>query len=171
MSIILRPLRQEDIAALDTAFLAQGWPSRAELFERYLKEVSRGERQVMVAELDGQPAGYVTLVPRSPAGPFAIFAGKDIPEIVDFNVLECFQRRGVGKALLDEIERLAAQLCDQVCIGVGLHAGYGAAQRMYVKRGFIPDGSGVWYGGKPVTPYEKEYPIDDELALYFSKKL
>lgn len=35
-----------------------------------------------------------------------------------------------------------------ICLGVGLHYGYGAAQRMYVKRGYIPDGSGVWFNGK-----------------------
>ena len=168
MNILLRPLKQEDAAAFDATFQAQGWGSRAELLNRYLGEVSRGERQVVVAELDGEPAGYVTLVPQSPAGPFA---GKGVPEIVDFNVLERFQRRGVGAALMDEAERLAAQLSDQVCIGVGLHRGYGAAQRMYVKRGFIPDGSGVWYDGKQAEPYTREYPIDDELALYFSKQL
>lgn len=33
---------------------------------------------------------------------------------------------------------MAAETSDTVCLGVGLHSGYGAAQRMYV-----PDGSVV----------------------------
>ncbi len=45
------------------------------------------------------------------------------------------------------MEALAAETSDTVCLGVGLHSGYGAAQRMYVLRGYVPDGSGVWYEG------------------------
>ena len=55
-------------------------------------------------------------------------------------------------------------------MGVGLHKGYGSAQRMYVKRGYIPDGSGVWFGDKPCRPYA-DCRNDDDLALYLSKKL
>ena len=54
------------------------------------------------------------------------------------------------------MEALAAETSDTVCLGVGLHSGYGAAQRMYVLRGYVPDGSGV---------------NDDELNLFLSKKL
>lgn len=44
---------------------------------------------------------------------------------------------------MDIAEKIAFERSDEVCIGVGLHGGYGSAQRMYVKRGYIPDGSGV----------------------------
>lgn len=46
---------------------------------------------------------------------------------------------------MDIAEEIAATYADTVYLGVGLHSGYGSAQRMYVKRGYIPDGSGVWY--------------------------
>ena len=98
------------------------------------------------------------------------FAGKGYPEIVDFAVLEKFRTRGVGSALMDEAERIAGTYADTVFLGVGLHAGYGSAQRMYAKRGYIPDGSGVWYRNRvcePYTPCEN----DDDLILYLSKKL
>ena len=67
-------------------------------------------------------------------------------------------------------ETIAAGYADTVYLGVGLHSGYGAAQRMYVKRGYIPDGSGVWYRDRvcePYTPCEN----DDDLVLYLSKRL
>jgi len=67
-------------------------------------------------------------------------------------------------------EQIAAEYADTVYLGVGLHSGYGSAQRMYVKRGYIPDGSGVWYGDKICPPYA-ECKNDDELNLYLSKKL
>lgn len=44
---------------------------------------------------------------------------------------------------MDAVEALAAVTSDTVCLGVGLHSGYGAAQRMYVLRGYVPDGSVV----------------------------
>jgi hypothetical protein len=42
---------------------------------------------------------------------------------------------------------------------------------MYVKRGYIPDGTGVWYQNKPCAQYETEIANDDNLVLFLSKKL
>lgn len=104
---------------------------------------------------------------KEPGGPFA---GTGWPYIVDFAVLERVRGRGVGSALMDAVEALAAETSDTVCLGVGLHSGYGAAQRMYVLRGYVPDGSGVWYEGHVLEQY---VPCvnDDELNLFLSKKL
>lgn len=85
-------------------------------------------------------------------------------------MLEKFRERGVGSRLMDAAETIAARYADTVYLGVGLHSGYGAAQRMYVKRGYIPDGSGVWYKDRvceSYTPCEN----DDDLVLYLSKRL
>lgn len=41
---------------------------------------------------------------------------------------------------------------------------------MYVKRGYIPDGAGVWYRGEALAPYAA-CVNDDDLNLYFTKKL
>ena len=66
-------------------------------------------------------------------------------------------------------------LVDEVVgIGVGLYAGedggYGAAQRLYIKRGYIPDGQGVTYNYEPTMP-GNSYPLDDDLVLWFLKRL
>lgn len=42
---------------------------------------------------------------------------------------------------MDVAEKIAAKYADTVYLGVGLHCGYGSAQRMYVKRGYLPDGT------------------------------
>ena len=52
----------------------------------------------------------------------------------------------------------------------GAVGGYGAAQRLYIKRGYIPDGKGVTYNYEPTIP-GNSYPLDDELVLWFTKKL
>ena len=58
-------------------------------------------------------------------------------------------------------------LFDDDC--VGLHSGYGAAQRLYIKRGYIPDGSGVWYRNQPLE-MNATIQNNDDLVLYLSKK-
>lgn len=67
---------------------------------------------------------------------------------MDFGVLEKYRRNGVGSKLMDIAEEIASGYARMVYLGVGMHSGYGSAQRMYIKRGYIPDGTGVWYGEK-----------------------
>ena len=55
-------------------------------------------------------------------------------------------------------------------IGVGLSRDYGAAQRLYIKRGYVPDGRGVTYNYLPVMAGSKVL-VDDDLVLWFTKKL
>lgn len=166
-SLHIRPLLEPDIEAFAQAFQAQGWAPKPEVHRRYLLEQEKRLRRVFVAEINGVPAGYLTLVPQAKAGPFA---GKGWPEIQDFNVLQRYQRRGIGSALMDAAEDAAARLCDTVTLGVGLHSGYGPAQRLYIRRGYLPDGSGVWFQDKPAAPYAP-CRNDDSLILYLSKKL
>lgn len=120
----------------------------------------------LCASLAGAPVGYINLYFKA----FPPYDNTDWPEIVDFGVLEKHRRSGIGTALMDAAEALAAARSDTVCIGVGLHSGYGSAQRMYVKRGYIPDGAGVWYRGEALAPYAA-CVNDDDLNLYFTKKL
>lgn len=93
---------------------------------------------------------------------------------MDLNVLPSFRKQGVGTALMQAAEEKAAGESDVVGIGVGLYGGhdggYGQAQRLYVNRGYIPDGLGVTYGYKPTVPGQT-YPLDDDLILWFTKKL
>jgi predicted enzyme related to lactoylglutathione lyase len=59
--IAISPLRREDCGTLAAAFQAIGWAKPISLFQRYLSEQDRGERLVLVARLDGQIAGYLTV--------------------------------------------------------------------------------------------------------------
>lgn len=73
---------------------------------------------------------------------------------------------------LPEYFGLAAK--EHVGIGVGLYGGsdggFGQAQRLYIKRGYIPDGLGVTYDYKSVVP-GKMVCLDDDLILWFTKKV
>jgi hypothetical protein len=55
-------------------------------------------------------------------------------------------------------------------IGVGLYAAYGSAQRMYARRGYMPDGRGVVYDGVPVAAGTTVH-VDDDLVLMMTRHL
>ena len=112
--------------------------------------------------------GYVTLLWRSHYPPFA---EAKIPEISDMVVAEGWRRRGIGEALIGACERRAAAAGYRTMgIGVGLYADYGAAQRLYARLGYRPDGRGVYHGDAPATP-GLSYRLDDELVLFLTKPL
>lgn len=167
MNLHIRPMVPDDAERISDAECAQGWRATPEKYRTRMRDRDAGKCIALVAELDGEPVGYINVYWSAEAG---AFAGQNIPEIVDFGVLERCQRRGIGSALMDAAEALAATRCNRVCLGVGLHAGYGAAQRMYALRGYIPDGSGVWYRDQVCAPYGNCVNGDD-LVLYLSKNL
>ncbi len=167
----IRPLAPYDIDLMTDAFCKVGWDKSASVFQRYLKEVETGERLVWVAHQYEQFAGYITLKWQSE---YLSFKEQNIPEIMDLNVLPRFRKMGIGSHLLDLAEQEAATKSDRVGIGVGLYAGvdggYGAAQRLYVKRGYIPNGKGITYKYEPTIP-GNSYSLDDDLVLWFTKKV
>ena len=161
----IRKMQEYDIKNLSQGFINQGWPGREEILARYFLEQKSKEREVLVAEVDGVVAGYITIIPDAKQGPFA----EIYPELSDFNVFEPFQNQGIGNLLMEEAEKRVKLISDRVTLGVGLHSGYGPAQRLYIKRGYIPDGSGVWYRNQPLE-MNATIQNNDDLVLYLSKK-
>lgn len=165
--LAIRPLQEPDPAVISAAFAAIGWNKPVEQFRGYLGEQQAGARQVFVALSDDVFAGYVTLF-WQPAYP--TFKEQRAPEIQDLNVLPQFRRRGVASALLDVGERHAATAVAVIGIRVGLDPDYGAAQRLYVKRGYIPDGRGIAFGVRPVA-FGETVVVNHDLLLSFTKRL
>ena len=163
---LIRKMQTSDVKELSQGFINQGWPSREEILARYFLEQECREREVLVAEVGGALAGYITILPCAKQGPFA----EIYPELSDFNVFEPFQNQGIGNLLLEEAEKRVKLISDKVTLGVGLHSGYGPAQRLYIKRGYIPDGSGVWYQNHRPAMNATCEDIGD-LVLYLSKYL
>ncbi len=165
--VLVRLLEAADIPGVAATFAALGWNKPAVQYVRYLEEQTHGEREVLVAVHDEVFAGYVTIVWRSLYPPFREAA---IPEIADFNVLPHLRRCGIGSQLLDVAERYIAARSPLVGIGVGMDRDYGAAQRLYVKRGYIPDGRGLTYERRQLV-HGETVTVDDELVLYFTRVL
>ena len=165
--ISITQLVASDIDAIAAAFESLGWNKPASQYWTYLNQQDAGERLVLVARSNGAFSGYVTLLKQSHHGEFY---ERGIPEVADFNVLPVFRNQGIGTALMDAIEAQARQLSTEVGIAVGLTADYGAAQRMYVKRGYIPTGAGLFADGK-MPGYGEQVTVDDGLLLTFTKQL
>lgn len=165
-AINIRKIRKADISAISKMFIKQGWDGREVVLNQYFEEQKLGSRLVIVAEYKESIVGYVTLLTKANQGPF-----KDkYPEVADFNVFEEYQQFGIGNKLLENIENKAMSFSEIITIGVGMHKGYGPAQRLYVKRGYIPDGTGIWYKNKNIE-INDNCVNNDELAIYLSKSL
>ncbi len=160
-------LSHSDISEIAAAFALLGWYKPAAQYQTYLEQQNAGVRLVLVARFDGEFCGYVTLLNHSHHGEFA---ETGIPEVADFNVLPKFRNRGIGTALMDAIEAEAGKIAPSVGIAVGMTADYGSAQRMYVKRGYIPTGAGLFADGSQVA-YGATITVDDGLLFTFTKKL
>lgn len=165
--IVVRSMKPEDSQIIYDTYLSYDWHPDITTYETYYKEQEEGQRKVFIAEYEGEVVGLCTLVLNPTEGPWV---GMGYPEIVDLGVFFHIHKKGIGTKLLDVAEAEAAKLSDTVFLAVGVHSGYGAAQRIYVKRGYLPDGSGVWYQGKQLEQYAP-CVNDDDLLLFMSKTL
>lgn len=138
----IRKLTKEDIPMIVASFAALHWPKPSSTFEKYLQEQQAGIRIMWLAFDETQFAGYVTLTKESLYSPFK---EANIPEIMDLNVLPPFRNRGIGSLLIKTAEQKAFEEGQTVGIGVGLYRDYGQAQKLYIARGYQPDGCGVTY--------------------------
>ena len=167
MGVSIRPLALSDALPIAEAFAQQGWQKPSSQYERYFAEQQAESREVLIAEKVGAFAGYLTIVwePNYPP-----FREANIPEIVDFNVLEKFQRQKIGTRLVDAAEAKVAERSSIVGIGFGLMHDYGKAQILYAKRGYVPDGRGIFAHDRWLNDGD-QITIDHDVALYLTKTL
>jgi ribosomal protein S18 acetylase RimI-like enzyme len=165
--LTIRNLRIEDAEVISSAFYELGWDKPVTQYEKYFRRQESGDIVVFVAEVDSAFTGYVTVVWHSG---YSSFAEKGIPEISDLNVLPAFRRRGIASALMDSAEAKIAERGSVAGIGVGMTPDYGAAQKMYVLRGYVPDGRGLTQNFDPVR-YKQPIVVDGSTVLWFTKDL
>ncbi len=163
----IKLFKEQDIQLIVNHFAEHNWHKPVTTFDKYWQEQIQGERIVWLAFYDDHFAGYITLKWNSL---YPSFKEQEVPEIMDLNVLPPFRNKGVGTLLMDIAEQEVAKSQNTVGIGFGLYDGYGSAQKLYIARGYIPDGLGITYNYARVKPGTK-IPLDDDLVLWFTKKL
>ena len=167
VNLTIKQLEKTDIEGLAISFEKAGLNKTISLFNKYYEEQKNGQRLIWLAQSNENYTGYVTLVWGSLYKPFA---KNNIPEIKDINVLPDYRKQGICTALLKTAETKALEKCLYVGIGVGLYEDYGAAQKLYLSSGYLPDGNGITYDYKTVNP-GKTARVDDELCLWLVKSL
>ncbi len=136
-------------------------------FPSCLEAQARGELVFLVARDGEELLGFLKVVWEPGYPPFR---EQGIPEIEDLNVVPHHRRQGVATRLMDRAEEIMRTRSSVAGIGVGLHPGYAAAQRMYVLRGYVPDARPLTYNDEPVKEYQATV-LDDSLTMHLTKDL
>lgn len=137
--VTIRRMQENDIGGIISTFAR--WHKKREQYQQYFAEQQEGGRLVLVALSKETIVGYGTIVWNSGYEPFR---RGGIPEIVDLNVITDYQRQGIGTALIRSAERIVAQR-SKTMIGISVEQSpaYAAANRLYPKLGYVPDGRGI----------------------------
>ncbi|MBN1247237.1 MAG: GNAT family N-acetyltransferase [Anaerolineae bacterium] len=167
MDEIIEELTADRVAWVASEFAQLGWPKPPNYFADCFAQQEAGELVFLLARGGEALHGYLKVVWTTDYPPFR---EQGIPEIQDLNVMPPFRRQGVASRLMDEAERRIAARSAIAGIGVGLHPGYGPAQRMYVLRGYVPDARPLTYGDTFVVEGQT-VKLDDELILHLTKSL
>lgn len=136
-------------------------------FRNQLVNQEKQDCIALIALYKGEIAGYVFLYYKCKWGGLG---NCNIPGVVDLFVLEKFRKRGIATSLMDVVEGEAKKYSNKVYLDVCLNSEYGPAQRLYIKRGYIPDGKGVYYEER-VCETNADCKNDDELTLCLVKEL
>jgi ribosomal protein S18 acetylase RimI-like enzyme len=134
--LVIRQARQDDDAAL-LALEGTAWEShlsfpsfRGKVRESFFNDRS-GPESVLVAEYDGELAGYARLHDKYP-----MIEGAGVLSLNGLAVVPSARRRGVGSALLDavttEAKRRGARKISLLVFGTNT-----VAQRLYERHGYV----------------------------------
>jgi len=136
--------------------------------ERHFQGHADGTSTTLLGCLEGELVGILTIrwEPRYPP-----FRQGGIPLIQHIEVRWERRGQGIGGELMEEAERLIrARGFRRAGICVGLFDAYGPAQRLYARRGYVPDGRGVCRGHDPLHLGDW-VRVDHDLLLWLVKDL
>lgn len=88
-----------------------------EVFLAYFNEQMNGTGQVLVATIEDEVVGYITLMANPTEGPFA---NKQIPMISDLMILDKFKHQAIDTALVDEAENVVKDVSDEIAVMINV---------------------------------------------------
>ncbi len=141
--------------------------SNIEYLKNNLDNQDNNKCSALLALYNNQIAGYVFLYYECKWGGLK---NQGLPSVVDLIVFEAYRRKGIATALMDFAEREARSINSKIYLDVCLNSEYGPAQCFYIRRGYVPDGAGVYYE-QEVLSINSPCFNDDELTLCLVKKL
>jgi GNAT superfamily N-acetyltransferase len=145
------------------------WVSDSEAeARRYQADHSEPEGASLIATRGRDVIGFAAILWESN---YAEFRSRGIPLVHQVAVAGPFRRHGVATLLMDAVEQLVrGRGIATLGITVGLFDEYGPAQRLYGRRGYIPDGRGACRGQQPLGQ-GMQVTMDDDLIMWLTKDL
>ena len=165
-NIVVRIMDYDDIPLICKADKDES-ESNIIYLKNQLDNQKKQECSALLALYNGEIAGYVFLYYKCRWGGLA---NCDLPCVIDLIVFEKYRKNRIATALMDTAEIIAKNYSNKVYLDVCLNSEYGPAQRLYVKRGYVPDGNGVYYEEK-ICETNAICKNDDELTLCLVKEL
>jgi GNAT superfamily N-acetyltransferase len=164
---VIQPVDDRNFEA--SAQFLMDWVSDGEAEARtYLADHAEPEGASLVATRRHDVVGYVAILWESN---FAGFRDRGVPLVHQVAVARPFRRQGIATLLMDGAEQLARDRgVTALGITVGLFDEYGPAQRLYGRRGYIPDGRGACRGQRPLSKGMR-VTVDDDLIIWLTKEL
>jgi GNAT superfamily N-acetyltransferase len=137
LPVVIEPVGDGNYQAA-IQFLA-AWVSDSEVGARaHLTDHSGDQGASLAARRSRQVIGIISMLW---ASNYAGFAERGIPLVHQLAVAGPFCRQGVGMRLVQAAEDLARDRgATELGVTVGLFDAYGPAQRLYARRGYLPDG-------------------------------
>jgi GNAT superfamily N-acetyltransferase len=166
-NIYIERVAPTDLAQVIQLFIQQVYPGDPEEAHQHFGDHAEGKADTFLAWVESSLAGYLTIRWQSNNPQFR---QQNIPLIHHLGVFPQFQRQGIASCLMDAAEQLIATCATQAGITVGLFEAYGPAQRLYARRGYVPDGRGACQGQRPLKQGEI-VTLDHDLILWLTKDL
>lgn len=164
----IQKITKQDLPRLWDIITALQYEKDPAYFDRCLERQDKGEIDLYIARDEQEPCGYCIL---SWDPKYTLYQRMNIPEIQDLNIVTAKRRRGYGRTLITFCEDTVREKgYKHIGIGVGVHASYGPAQRLYFDLGYKPDGHGVNYD-RQVVDFGALKPVDDQLCIMMIKPL
>ena len=163
----IHQLLKNEIPATIEQFAATVYDRDLSEAQAHFDESVNGPSDTFLAHVDDDLAGFVTIRWESHNEQFK---REGIPFIHHLLVFDDYQGQGIANALLDAAEQLIGTRASKAGICVGIFDTYGPAQRLYAKRGYIPDGRGVCQWHRPIKLGET-VTIDHDLIFWLIKSL
>jgi GNAT superfamily N-acetyltransferase len=166
-SVELRIATNDDIDACIAEAIQHFFSGSEEEARDNLGPFDANDTSFIIAYEGDEPVATVTVRWKPNYPPFK---NAGIPFIQNIEVKWELRGKGYGSRVMEAVEQHIATRADKAGICVALFDDYGPAQRLYAKRGYIPDGRGACHR---FTPLQRGQTItlDDDHLLWLVKDL
>lgn len=139
------------------------WDKQTPIFEGALDPLYASLDYCDVYYIEGKGFAVLNHAPK-----YSLYQRLNIPEIQDIFILPAYRQQGLATRLIQHCEMQSK--ADMIGISVPVSPQFGAAQKLYIKLGYVPDGNGVTYDREGVI-HNAMVRVDDDLCLMLVKDL